>query len=309
MATGPKRRASTRKTVQKRAPAAKRKSVVRRKPAPKRARSARTGRHGARGETVLITGASAGIGEALADKFAAGGFDVVLAARRKAKLTKLAKKLTHSYGVATDVVEIDLAKPGAPRHLFDEMVRLGLDIDVLVNNAGVLEMGPFKGQAPDILSPMIHLNALVLTELTALFAPPMAKRKSGRILNVASVAAFQPVPSLAVYAATKAFVLSLTESLAEELKGDGVTVTALCPGITQTNMFSTIKKSNSRTEYLPAFLVADVQDVAQEGYDACLAGEVVRVPGLAYAMTTSLGRASPRWLTRLVAGAIGRQMM
>lgn len=301
MAPAAKRKTTAKKSTRK--TAAKRKTASRAKSAGKPSNK------GSQGQWVLITGASAGIGEALAGKFAAGGFDLVLAARSKDKLAKLGKKLSAKHGIATEVAQIDLSKPGAPRDLFNELAGRGIDIDVLVNNAGVLEMGPFKSQAPELLGDMIRLNTVALTELAALFIPPMAKRKSGRVLNVASVASFQPVPSLAVYAGTKAFVLSLTESLAEELKSDGVTVTALCPGITETNMFGNIKSSNERTERIPSFLVGDVQEVAQEGYDACIKGDVVRVPGLAYAMTTSIGRASPRWLTRLVAGAIGRQMM
>ncbi len=301
MATAPKRKTTAKKAT--------RKTATKRKTASRPKASHRPANKGSQGQWVLITGASAGIGEALAGKFAAGGFDLVLAARSKDKLAKLGKKLSAEHGIATEVAQIDLSKPGAPRDLFNEMASRGIDIDVLVNNAGVLEMGPFKSQEPETLGDMIRLNTVALTELAALFVPPMAKRKSGRVLNVASVASFQPVPSLAVYAGTKAFVLSLTESLAEELKSDGVTVTALCPGITETNMFGTIKSSNERTERIPSFLVGDVQEVAQEGYDACIKGDVVRVPGLAYAMTTSIGRASPRWLTRLVAGAIGRQMM
>lgn len=301
MATAPKRKTTAKKSTKK--------TAAKRKTASRARASGRPANKGSQGQWVLITGASAGIGEALAGKFAAGGFDLVLAARSKDKLAKLGKKLSAEHGIATEVAQIDLSKPGAPRDLFNEMASRGIDIDVLVNNAGVLEMGPFKSQEPETLGDMIRLNTVALTELAALFVPPMAKRKSGRVLNVASVASFQPVPSLAVYAGTKAFVLSLTESLAEELKSDGVTVTALCPGITETNMFGTIKSSNERTERIPSFLVGDVQEVAQEGYDACIKGDVVRVPGLAYAMTTSIGRASPRWLTRLVAGAIGRQMM
>ncbi|MGD1933266.1 MAG: SDR family NAD(P)-dependent oxidoreductase [Candidatus Phaeomarinobacter sp.] len=302
MPAAAKRKTSAKKTTRKAAP--KRKAAAR-----KGSSGNRPANKGSRGEWVLITGASAGIGEALAGKFAEGGFDLVLAARSKDKLAKLGKKLADKHAIATEVAQIDLSKPGAPRDLFNEMVSRGIDIDVLVNNAGVLEMGAFKTQAPETLGDMIRLNTVALTELAAHFVPPMAERKSGRLLNVASVASFQPVPSLAVYAGTKAFVLSLTESLAEELKPDGVTVTALCPGITETNMFGTIKSSNDRTERIPSFLVGDVQEVAQEGYDACIKGDVVRVPGLAYAMTTSIGRAAPRWLTRLVAGTIGRQMM
>ena len=264
---------------------------------------------GSRGERVLITGASTGIGEALSRRFAAGGFDLVIVARSRDKLGDSARRLAAEHGVNVQVIALDLTAPEAPHVLFDAISRLGLDIDVLVNNAGVLEMGAFRTMDAATLGRMIRLNTGVLTELAALFVPAMAARKSGRILNVASLASFQPVPSLAAYAATKAFVLSLTESLAEELRGDGVTVTALCPGITETNMFDTIKRGNERTDYLPSFLVSDVEDVAREGYEACMKGEVVRVPGLANAMTATIGRASPRWLTRLVAGAIGRQMM
>lgn len=295
-------RAGTRKKSTGKRPAAK--------AAPARKKSAaRTAPGGPRGERVLITGASAGIGEALAHRFAAGGFDLVLVARSKDKLDRNAKALAREHGVAVEVVPADLTTDGAPRALYNEVARRGLDIDVLVNNAGVLEMGPFREMDPETLGRMVRLNTGALTELAALFVPAMAARRSGRVLNVASLASFQPVPSLAAYAATKAFVLSLTESLAEELRGDGVTVTALCPGITETSMFDTIKRSNERTDYLPSFLVSGVEDVAREGYEACMKGEVVRVPGLANAMTASIGRAAPRWLTRLAAGAIGRQLM
>jgi len=300
------RSTSTRNTASK-TTAKSAKSATGRKSAGKRAKGAAM--QGSRGQWVLITGASAGIGQTLAGKFAEGGFDLVLVARRKARLQGLAADLTSRHGVSAEVVAADLAVPGAPRALYDEVCKRGIDVDILVNNAGVLEMGAFTGQEPEVLGNMVRLNAVALTELAALFAPPMVARRSGRILNVASVAAFQPVPSLAAYAATKAFVLSLTESLSEELKPEGVTVTALCPGITETSMFTTIKASNDKTDMLPSFMVADVDDVAQEGYEACLKGEVVRVPGLAYAMSATLGRAAPRWLTRMLAGAIGRQMM
>lgn len=298
--TAAKRKATGRKA------AAKRKTAAKKSPA-KKAAAPRV--HGSRGERVLITGASAGIGEALAGKFAAGGFDLILVARSKDKLTALAKELSAAHNVDVRVISSDLTVAGAPRKLFNNVARLGLQVDVLVNNAGVLEMGAFKSMEPETVGRMVRLNTVAVAELAALYAPGMAARHSGRILNVASIASFQPVPSLAAYAATKSFVLSLTESLSEELRRDGVTVTALCPGITETNMFTTIKKSNDRTDYLPSFLVSEVEVVAQEGYDACMKGEVVRVPGLANALTASVGRASPRWLTRLVAGAIGRQMM
>jgi short-subunit dehydrogenase len=126
------------------------------------------------------------------------------------------------------------------------------------------------------------------------------------VLNVASIAAFQPVPTLATYAATKAYVLSLTESLAEELRGSGVSATALCPGITATHMLSSAVETNAQLAKLPSFLIGDVDAVAAEGYRACMAGEVIRVPGLINLAATVAGRATPKWLLRRVAGAFGR---
>ena len=257
------------------------------------------------GKVALITGAAGGLGQAQARVLMGYGCKIVATDLDGDAAQQLAQSLGgDAIGLQQDVTDPD----GWPR-VVDAAYEAFGRFDVLVNNAGVLDMGAFIAQETATLSRMITLNTLALTELASHFVPPMAARRSGRVLNVASVAAFQPVPSLAVYAATKAFVLSLTESLAEELKPHGVSVTALCPGITETGMFTTIKDANEKTSALPDFLVADVQDVAQEGYDACMKADVVRVPGLAYAMSTSLGRAAPRWVTRLVAGAIGRQMM
>ncbi len=131
-------------------------------------------------------------------------------------------------------------------------------------------------------------------------------RGHGRILNVASIAAFQPVPSLATYAATKAYVLSLTESLAKELRASGVTVTAVCPGITATQMLNSAVEASARLERLPDFLIADVAEMAAEGFAACMNGEVIRVPGLLNQAATLAGRAVPKWLRRRIAGTLGR---
>jgi short-subunit dehydrogenase len=135
----------------------------------------------------------------------------------------------------------------------------------------------------------------------------MVKRGRGRILNVASIAAFQPVPSLATYAATKAYVLSLTESLAEELKGTGVSITALCPVITATNMMSAVQAANAAMARLPGFLVGDAAEVAAQGYAACMEGEVIRVPGVVNQALVMTSRATPRWLLRLMYGSVGRR--
>ncbi len=257
-------------------------------------------------ETVLITGASSGIGEALAKCFAKGGHRLVLAARSTAKLESLAAALADEHGVKVWVQTADLAKPGAAKALAAALKRKRIDIDVLVNNAGVLQQGAFTAIPAMRHQELIDLNVSGLTAMLAQFLPPMVKRGHGRVLNVASIAAFQPVPTLATYAATKAYVLSLTESLAEELKDCGVTITALCPGITATHMLSSATKSNARLARLPAFMVGDADAVAAEGYRACMKGEVIVVPGAVNLAATLASRATPKWLLRRIAGKLTR---
>jgi len=257
-------------------------------------------------ETVLITGASSGIGEALAKCFAKGGHQLVLAARSTAKLESLAATLAKEHGVKVWVQTADLAKPGAAKALAAALKRKRIDIDVLVNNAGVLQQGAFTAIPAMRHQEIIDLNVSGLTAMLAQFLPPMVKRGHGRVLNVASIAAFQPVPTLATYAATKAYVLSLTESLAEELKENGVTITALCPGITATQMLSTATKSNAQLSRLPRFLVGDADAVAAEGYRACMKGEVIVVPGAVNLAATLASRATPKWLLRRIAGKLTR---
>ena len=257
---------------------------------------------------AMITGASSGIGEALAKCFAADGFDLVLVARSADKLKKIAAELSKNHDVKAWVAAADLSEPEAPQRLAAAMRRARRSIDVLVNNAGVLEHGPFAQMSPQRHRDMIDLNVSGLTQMVAHFAPDMIKRGHGRILNVASIASFQPIPSLATYAATKAYVLSLTESLSEEFKGTGVTMTALCPGVTATNMFSEAKKASSQLDRLPKFLIGDVQAVAKEGFDACMRGEVIRVPGAINQASIIAGRATPKWLLRKVGGAMVRAL-
>lgn len=257
-------------------------------------------------ETALITGASAGIGASLARQFAKGGFDLVLVARSADKLKALARDLEADHAVTVTVMPADLAVPGAPKVLFDAVAKKKLAIDILVNNAGVMEMGAFAAITPERHQELIALNVATLTDMTARFLAPMVERGRGRILNVASIAAFQPIPVLATYAATKAFVLSLTESLSEELKGKGVSVTALCPGITDTNMVASAVEANPAAAQLPSFLIGDVDDVAAQGYAACMAGEVIRVPGAMNLMATIAARAAPKWAVRAITGAVGR---
>jgi len=256
---------------------------------------------------VLITGASSGIGEALTACFAKGGYDLVLVARSVDKLNALAANLIADHKVKVWVEPADLSQPGAAKGLAERLAAKKIAIEILVNNAGVLEQGAFADIPAQRHQELIDLNISGLTSMLAYFVPAMRERGSGRILNVASIAAFQPVPGLATYAATKAYVLSLTESLSEELKGSGVTVTALCPGITATNMVSSVQDANSRIAKLPGFLIGKVDEVAKEAYEACLSGDVIKVPGVINWATIVAGRATPKWLLRRITGVLGRQ--
>ncbi len=260
----------------------------------------------ARDRTALITGASSGIGEALAGCFATGGFDLVLVARSRDKLAALAKRLLAAHEVKVSVAPADLTGPASAQALAAKMRKAGRTIDVLVNCAGVMAHGPFVSMPAARQRELIDLNVSALTAMLAQFVPPMVERGHGRILNVASIAAFQPVPSLAIYAATKAYVLSLTESLSEELAGTGVTATALCPGITATNMLAAASAESPALAKLPGLLISDVEAVASSGYQACMKGDVIDVPGVLNQAAMLASRVAPKWLVRSIGGVIGR---
>jgi uncharacterized protein len=257
---------------------------------------------------ALITGASSGIGEALAQRFARAGHDLVLVARSADKLKVLADTLAAEHGVRAWVAPADLSQPGAAAGLAAAMKRARREIDVLVNCAGVLQYGPFVDIAAQRHQQLIDLNISGLTAMLAAFVPGMLARGAGRVLNVASIAAFQPLPSLATYAATKAYVLSLTESLSEEWKGTGVTITALCPGITATHMLAEASAGSAELHKLPQMLVGSAEEVADQGFEACMGGEVICVPGVLNRATVVASRATPKWLLRRLSGALVRRM-
>lgn len=260
--------------------------------------------------TTLITGASSGIGEALAHCFAQAGHHLVLVARNGEKLRTLADELVQRHGIAATVQVADLSEPGAAARLAATLKRRRCTVNVLVNNAGVLSQGSFVGLKPEVQQQMISVNIVGLTAMLSAFVPDMVARAAsgavGRVLNVASIAAFQPVPSLATYAASKAYVLSLTESLSEELKGTGVTLTALCPGITATPMLREARNANARVSEIPGFLVGDVRDVARQGFEACMNGDVICVPGAINQAAMMASRGSPKWLVRRLGGFLSR---
>jgi short-subunit dehydrogenase len=199
-----------------------------------------------RGETVLITGASSGIGRELARLFAADGADLVLIARSEGRLRELAGELAADYGVTAQVVSADLSRPGSPDQIVETLAQQQTDVDVLVNNAGFGARGPVAGIGAGRQLEMIEVNVAALTRLTALLLPGMLERHRGGILNVASTAAFQPGPNSAVYYATKAYVLSFTEALAEEVRGSGVRVSCLAPGATDTGFAAQAGAAGSR---------------------------------------------------------------
>jgi short-subunit dehydrogenase len=191
--------------------------------------------------TTLITGASSGIGEAFARKLAARGRNVLLVARSEDKLITLCNEVGRINSIRAQYFALDLTEPRAPARLLEETQKRGLSIDMLVNNAGFGSMGDFTESDLERELNMIDLNIKALVELTHLFLLPMRQRKQGTIINVASTAGFQPVPYMANYAATKAFVLSFTEALWEENRPYGVQIIALCPGVTETNFFDAAK--------------------------------------------------------------------
>lgn len=249
-------------------------------------------------QRALITGASAGIGEAFAQEFARHKFNLVLVARSRSRLKELAEELERAHGIEVQVRACDLTEPGAAQALFEDCAEL--DIDVLVNNAGVMYHGSLCDQPADSIDSIVQLNIAGLTQLTRAFLAPMLKNGSGRILNITSTTAFQGAPTLAVYAASKSYILSFTEALAEELRGSGVTATAFCPGSTDTNMVSRSYGEALRANLSGSLLMMSTSEVARQGYAACMAGDTISIPGLTNKLLNSLGRIQPRWMNRRV---------
>lgn len=255
--------------------------------------------------TALITGASAGIGAEFARVFAAEGHDLILVARTNAKLEALAAELTAEHGTKCAVIASDLGDPAAPQALFDEVLRRKLRVDVLVNNAGLLHSAPFNTISLADHLQLLQVNVMACTALAHLFLQPMLKRKSGRILNIASTSAFQPLPQLAVYAASKAYLLSLSEGLWIETQGTGVTVTALCPGFVNTDMIA--KEGGKKSMNLPLIRNLEPDEVARQGFAACMAGKPLYINGVGNRAAVELGRLQPRPLRRWLSTQIAKR--
>lgn len=255
-----------------------------------------------RTSTALITGASSGIGESLARQLAAHGAHLILVARTEDRLHALAAELGARYRVQVHVLPADLNRPGAAAELHAAVQARGLHVDILVNNAGLGGYGEFSTQPSDEIDRMIAVNISALTGLTRAFLPDMLARGRGRVLNVASTAAFQPGPLMAVYYATKAYVLSFSEAVAEEVAGSGVSVTALCPGPVQTGFQAVSRLGESDLLSGPARLVIlSADEVARQGVRGLLVGQRVVVAGRLNRVQTLLPRLLPRAVvTRLI---------
>lgn len=247
------------------------------------------------GQTALITGASGGIGYEFARVFARNGYNLVLVARSEEKLNKLAGELGREHQISAKVLARDLSQPAAPDEIYAQLQQEAMAVDVLVNNAGFATYGFFHELDLDRELQMLQLNIVALTHLTRLFLPAMVARKRGKILNVASTAAFQPGPLMAGYYASKAYVLSFSEAIANELQGTGVTVTALCPGPTESGFQARAKIDSSRL--ISNQTLMDAAIVAEAGYQALMDGKTVLIPGLRNQLLALATRFMPRNLT------------
>ena len=247
--------------------------------------------------TVLITGASGGIGYELAKLFARDHHNLVLVARSGDKLAQVAAEL-RAQNVTVKPIALDLAGPPAPKFLFDQLQGEGLAIDILINNAGYGAFGEFARMSNEEISGQIRLNIIALTELTRLFLPPMLARRSGRIMNVASTAGFQPGPLMAVYYATKAYVISFSEAIANEVRNSGVTVTCFCPGATHTGFAQ--RAGNDKSRLFKQLGAMKVDKVALDGYRAVMAGRGLAISGAHNWLVAQSTRFAPRKLVTAI---------
>jgi uncharacterized protein len=251
-----------------------------------------------RDQWALVTGASAGIGAAIARELAAAGTKLVLTARRQDRLDALAAELTERYGISIETCRADLARPGAAAELFAFTQTKAIPVSLLVNNAGFGSYGEFLSSTTDRLVDMVQVNVAAVVHLTRLYLPQMLERNKGDILIVASTAAFQAVPYMSTYAATKAFDLLFAEGLAEEMRGRGIRVCALCPGTTATEFAALAGRHSSEHAGESAAKVARV------GLEALAAGKSTVVSGLANRLGVVSQRIAPRhWITRIAGSA------
>ena len=251
-----------------------------------------------RAPAALITGASGGIGYELAKLFAKDHHNLVLVARNGSRLAQVADELQRQFGITVKTFALDLAEPAAPQSLFAQLQSAGVAVDILVNNAGYGRYGEFAEVSLEDNLGQIQLNVTALTELTKLFLGPMLERRSGKIMNVASTAGFQPGPLMAVYYATKAYVISFSEALANELADKGIVVTCLCPGATETGFAG--RAGNDATRLFKNLRPMDAKAVARAGYRGLLKGKTLVIPGFRNSLVAESIRVSPRKMATAV---------
>lgn len=256
--------------------------------------------------TALVTGASSGIGERIAHLLAERGHGLTLVARREDRLRALAEELNSAHGVRTEVIAADLGDAASRAKLPGQIEALGLDVEILVNNAGFGGSGNVHKSEPERLTAMVELNCSALVDLQARFTPGMVERGQGAVINIASTAAHQPIPGSATYAATKAFVLSLSEATHLELDHKGVTLTAVCPGPVKTE-FADAAGMEGANDKLPDFIWIDVDKVASDAIEGAEKGRRVVVPGLMHLASSTLSRHTPRALVLPLARRAWRQ--
>ena len=243
---------------------------------------------------ALITGASSGIGYELAKLFAKDKHNIILIARREDKLKQLSRDLEHDYKIKTLVIPKDLSQTQSVQEIYDILKQNNITIDYLINNAGFIVYGRFSDSNWSEDHKMIQLHMVTLTHLIKLFLPDMLRRKNGKILNIGSTGSFVPGPLNAVYCATKNYILSLSEAIAEEINGSGVTVTALCPGGTKTEF---AEKANIKNSSVHFFEVMEANRVARIGYKALMKGKRVVIPGMLNKTQIFSIRFTPRIVT------------
>jgi hypothetical protein len=247
-------------------------------------------------KTALITGASFGLGFEFTDIFANEGYNLVIVARNEEKLKKVALDLRKKYGVEVTIIVADLSDINSPKMIYDKVSKKGIVIDVLVNNAGSGKYGFFPDSNPSYSVDMINLNITSVTLLTNYFLKDMVKRHSGKVLNVSSIGGFQPNPFGSVYGATKAYELLFTESVSGELRGSGVTVTALCPGPTKTEFATRAGKRD-------AGFAMDARSVALAGYKGMKEGKLVVIPSIKYKLEVFIAKLVP---AKIIANYVGK---
>jgi short-subunit dehydrogenase len=259
--------------------------------------------------TALITGASAGIGAAFAEVFAAEGWNLVLVARREDRLRALADRLTAASGISVTVIAADLADPRAAQRIVSKLALLGVQVDALVNNAGYGVPGAYLRSPWSRHDAMLHVMVTCIAELTYLVLPGMVERGYGRIINIASLAGLVPSPGgHTLYAATKAFVIKFSEALGHEVRAKGVYVTALCPGFTYSE-FHDVTGTREQMTKLPRWLWLDAPTVARQGYDAAMAGAPLHINGRVNRTIAALVKYAPQWLVRSVEKRLGHRKL